>query len=212
MSNKKRGSFSKTKLQAIIRDPIYSSVYYFAKDEVKPLLKEIKKRKKSDKIRSVFFNYLIIRAVTILEVFLANEAYQLAKENREQARELFSDLKVGIPVADQVVSTHSFMSLDDIDLVFSKLLKNDFFDEVKKEAKLHSEYFSIEPVHIEHSKLLHRNWNSIFKIFDYRHSIVHRGKTLKGNYADIRDLVGGIIQFMLIVTLMIHTEEKETYK
>lgn len=211
MSNKKRGSTDKRKLQAIKKDPIYSHVYDFAICEAKPLLQEIRNRKKSDKLRGVFFNYLIVRTVTILEVFLINEAYQLAKENRKQARKLFSHLQVGSTLADQIVSTNSFMKLDDIDNVFSTLLGIRFLDEVKKESKQDSRYFSIEPIHIEHSKFLHENWDSVFKIFDYRHLIVHRGETLTGNYTDIRDLIGGVIQFILIVTLMIHTEEKETY-
>ena len=204
----KKATFDKKKLLIIRKDPAYPLVYDFSV-QVRPILKEIRKRRKTDRIRIALFNYLIVKTVAIFEVFLMNEAHQLTKENPEQAKKLLKEIKENIPLADQVVSTYSFMQFKHINQVFSALLENDFLEQIKNESRLDSQYYSIEPVHINQSKFLHENWDNVRKIFEHRMAITHHGKTLQGNFTEIRDLVGGIIQFMLCMTLMIHTEEKE---
>ena len=70
MVDKKRGVFSPAKKQAIQRGILYPKLRYFAITEAKPLLKQIKAKKINDIERKSLTNYLIIRAVTIFEIFL----------------------------------------------------------------------------------------------------------------------------------------------
>jgi len=61
---KKRGIVNK-KRKAILTDAKWLIVRNYAVGEAKPLLQEVRKRKKGDKFRKALINYLIVRTVSI---------------------------------------------------------------------------------------------------------------------------------------------------
>ncbi|HSF27719.1 MAG TPA: hypothetical protein VLA53_01675, partial [Nitrosopumilaceae archaeon] len=50
---------------------------------------------------------------------------------------------------------------------------------------------------IKNSKYLHKNWEKVCGIFKLRHDIIHHNKLANFRYSDVRDLVGGTIQFLM---------------
>lgn len=170
-----------------------------------PLLQEIKKRRRGDVLRKSLINYLIIRAVTIFEIFLINEAHRLAKKNKKRTKKLFSDIKTNYTLEDQLISSYSFTKLEDIDHVFSTLLDNSYLSEIKKESIKYALDYYLEDAHIRYTTPLHKNWDNVCKIFDFRPDIVHHNRLVDLQYHEIRNLVGGIIQF-LMCSIMVTNE------
>jgi len=195
--NKKRGIFDKRKKQALFTGYLYPKLRQFSIQEAQPILKEIKKREKSDRIRICLTNYLIVRSVSVFENFLLNQAHRLARGNKK-SRKLFSSIQTNAPIADQVISTYSFMNLDAVNYVFSTLLGiNDFIEEIKKESIQYAPDYSLEDAHIKYTNPLHKKWTAFLKIFDLRHDIIHHNKHINMDYSDIRNYVGTIIQFLM---------------
>ena len=196
MVNKKRGLFDKKKRNVLRKSALWPLVRYYAVYEAKPLLEKIRKKEVDKNTRKLFMNYLIVRTVTIFEIFLINYAYRRAKGNRN-ARKLFTDIKTNVSLGDQVISTFSFVKLEDLDQVFSTLLDIDFLKEIKKESVEYAPNYQFEREQIPYTKPLHKNWNFVCKIFDLRHGIVHRDKLVDLKYSEIKNLVGGLFQFMM---------------
>ncbi len=115
MADKKRGTFSKRKKNALFNENLYLHLRRHAKKEVIPILKEIRTRKKNDKVRIALSNHLIVKAVSMFEIFLLNQACR-------KSRQLFSQIQTNATISDQVISSFSFMNLDDVNTVFSVLL------------------------------------------------------------------------------------------
>lgn len=197
MTGNKRGTFSERKLHAIKEGVLYPRLKTFAMGEAQPLLREIKNRKQGDKVRKALVNYLITRTVTIFEIYLLNEAHRLSKKDQEKTKKLFTDIKTNFSLEDQLVSTYSFTKLEDIDHVFSILLDKQYLTEIKKESIEYAPNYCYEDVHIKRTNPLHKNWDYVCKIFELRHDIVHHNKLVDLKYSDIRNLIGGIIQFLL---------------
>lgn len=197
MTNKKRGRFEKQKKKALFSGYEYPELRRFSGTEAKPILEEIKKRRKNDKIRIHLANYLIVRSVTMFEVFLLNQAYRKSKRN-PRAKKLFSHIQTNGTIAEQVISSFSFMNLDDINNVFSILLNiDDYLEEIKKESIWYADSYSYEDAHIKYTNPLHKNWNVFLKVFELRHDIIHHNKHYVFNYFEIRNFVGMIIQFLM---------------
>jgi len=201
--NKKRGTFSKQKKKAIHEGKEYPRIRDFSKLEAKPLLKEIQNRSKNDPVRTALINYLIIRTVTVFETFLLTEAYKLSKKKKDKTKKLFTDVKVDIPLSEQVISTFSFTNLENVHEVFSTLLDIDFLKEIQEESIRYEDNYFYEDAHIKRTKPLHKNWNAVCSIFELRHDIVHHNKLVKLGYSEIRNLVGGIIQFLLCAIMIV---------
>ncbi len=201
MVDKKRGVFSERKKKASGKSWI--TVKNFVLGEAKPLLAEIKKRKINDPIRRSLTNYLIVRTVTIFEVHHLSHALRLAKQHPRKARKLFSDLKTNATIADQVISSFNFSNIEDVKHVFSTILNENYFDEIMKESVIYGPYYWMEHEHIPQTRRLHENWNDIVKIFEYRNDIVHNNKLVDLKFKEIRDLIGGLLDFLLCSILII---------
>lgn len=197
MTNKKRGRFEKQKKRALFLGHVYTKLRRFSETEAKPILEEIKKRRKNDKIRIHLANYLIVRSVTMFEIFLLNQAYRKSMKN-PRAKKLFSHIQTNATIAEQVISSFSFMNLDDVNDVFSVLLNiDDYLEEIKKESIKYADSYSYEYAHIRYTNLLHKNWNVFLKVFELRHDIIHHNKHYVFNYFEIRNFVGMVIQFLM---------------
>jgi|GEM_PF-6843690 len=197
MGNKKRGTFSQIKRRAITGGALYPMLVRFSTLEAQPLLQEIKNKQQGDILRKALVNYLIIRSVTIFEIFLINEAYRLAKHHRRKTKELFTDVKTNVPLADQLISTYSFTKLEDIDFVFSTLISKNYLSAIKADSVEYEPDYYLESAHIKRTKPLHKNWDNVCKIFELRHDIVHHNKLIDLKYSQLRNLLGGIIQFLM---------------
>lgn len=82
--DKKRGIFDAKKKRAVEAGNLPSLIVDFSILQAKPILNEIKNREKNDPIRIALINYLIVRAVTIFEVFMINEAHKLATKYKKK--------------------------------------------------------------------------------------------------------------------------------
>lgn len=200
--SKKRGKFSEQNKKAIYEGKEYPRIRGFSNHEVKPLLREIQ-RTTNDSVRKALTNYLIIRTVTIFETYLITEAYKLSKKNKKNAQQLFSDIKVGVPLHDQVISAFSFTNLNDVNYVFSTLLDLEFLQEIKQESIRYEPDYFLEDAHIKRTKPLHKNWDFVCSIFQLRHDIVHHNKLVELKYSEIRNLIGGVLQFLMCVIMVI---------
>ena len=195
--DKKRGVFDKKKKIALSDAHLWPIVRRFALSEVHPLLKKIKNNEVDDKTRKVFINYLIVRTVSIFEIFLMNQAHRLAKKDKRKTRKLFTDIKINASIEDQVISAFSYMKLENINQVFSALLDVDFLTEIKKESVVYAPNYQYESEQIPYTKPLHKNWDSVSKIIELRHNIVHHNKLVDLKYGEIKNLIGSLLQFMM---------------
>lgn len=202
MGIKKRGIVNK-KRKAILTDAKWLIVRNYAVGEAKPLLQEVRKRKKGDKFRKALINYLIVRTVSIFEIFHINMAYDCTSSRRRNARKLFTEIKTNATIADQIISSFSFMDLEQVNQVFSTMLDTDFFTEIKNQSVRYAPDYYIEREHISHTRLLHKNWDYVCSIFDIRHDIVHHNKPVDLKYSEIRDLIGGLMEFMMCSLMII---------
>jgi len=204
MANKKRGAYDKKKTDILTQDPLWPIVRRFAASEVHPLLKQIKNNEVDDKTRKVFINYLIVRTVSIFEIFLMNQAHRLAKKDKRKTRKLFSEIKTNASIEDQVISAFSYMKLENINQVFSALLDMDFLSKIKKESVEYAPNYQYEVEQIPYTKPLHKNWDSVSKIIELRHDIVHHNKLVDLKYGEIKNLIGSLLQFMMCSVMVTH--------
>lgn len=176
---------------------LYMMLSQFSNSEAKPFLEEIKNRRQGDKVRKVLVNYLIIRTVTICEMFLLNQAHRLAKNNPKKAEKLLPNVDPNVPVEEQLLRKYGYMRLEKIDLVFSTLLGKHFLSEIKADSVKYAPDYYLESAHIRYTTPLYKNWNKVVKIFVLRHDIVHQNNLVDLKYTDIRNVIGGMIQFLM---------------
>jgi len=203
MGKKKRGIYDKKKTDILSQDPLWPIVRRYAVSEVHPLMKKIKNNEVDDKLRLVLINYLIVRTVTIFEVFLMNHAHRLATKNKTKTRELFSVIEEIASIEDQVISSFSFTRLKDVNRVFSTLMGADFLSKIKAESVIYAPDYQYEQEQIPYTKPLHKNWDNVCTIFDLRHKIVHKNKLVDLKYSEVKNLVGGLLQFMMCTTMVV---------
>lgn len=197
MVNKKRGIFDKRKKNALFNGRLYPRLVRYTSREITPILKEIKLRKKNDKVRIALSNYLIVKAVSVFENFLLNQAYRLSKRN-SRSKKLFSQIQTNATISDQIISSFSFMNLDDVNHVFSVLLDvDDYLEEIKSESVRYADSYQYEYAHIKYTNPFHKNWNIFLKVFEIRHDIVHHNRQHVFDYSQIRNFVGTINQFLM---------------
>jgi len=198
MVDKKRGSYNKIKKNAIRPGSLWPLVRQFANQEAKPILELTKNPKINAHHRKALMNYLVVRTVTIFEMFLLNEAHRLAKKDRRKTKKLFTHIQTNASIEDQLISVYSFTKLSDVDHVFSTLLDKKFLAEIKNQSIQYAPDYSYEPAHIPYTKPLHNNWDFVCKIFELRNGIVHHNRLVNfAKYSEIRNLIGGIIQFLM---------------
>lgn len=200
----KNSIYSKRKAKARTTDTPFRKIRPFKIREVDPILAEIKIRRRDDPIRTALINYIIIRCVTVFESFMLNSVGAIVDSNKEKALKLFKDTpRKGIPLSHQIVSMYNFADIRIVNDVMTKLLGFDFLDAIKQESVKYYNSYYLEKEQVKGTKALHKNWDNILKIFDYRNEIVHHDRQFHFNYRDIRNLVGGTIQFTLCSILIV---------
>src|SRR5438552_2004696 len=96
------------------------------------VLEEIKRRKKDDSLRALLMNYLIVRTITVFEVFMLNLAVRFIQENPQVATEVLKNPKLDDTIAQQLVSAYSFLNKEHVDMIFSVFTGKHFFREIRK--------------------------------------------------------------------------------
>lgn len=156
----------------------YKSLFY--DDESFPLIRNelsITLSKLEEKIepslKTQLKNYIIIRLVALLEHYFQNHVVNLIDYYHFKHNSLFVDDKISVSLSSldklqhttkgKIIATNlQFHSSSDVDFVFSKLLDENFLDQVKK-----------YPIKDAASNPFIQNWDKFWHIFDERHKIVH---------------------------------------
>jgi len=193
----KPARYSKRKAQARRTDSPYREIKIFKPQEVDPILSDIKNRKKGDPIRKALCNYLIVRTVSIFEFYMLNSAGRIADNDKVSAKKLFTKIRSDIPVGHQIASSFNFADISVVNDVMTKLLGKDFLKAVYNQSIEYYPDYYLEMEHVTYTRALHNNWEKVLKIFDYRNNIVHQNRLYDFKYSEIRNLIGGTLQFIM---------------
>ena len=163
-------------LENDVRD--FSSEILKIESEIHSYL-ELLKKEISEEQRIIILNFLIIRTITFFELSMTALARD-AISNRDPDLKLFftDDWKIPLSKIDTILnsklsksaiitSNFNFQNIEDIDTVFSKLLRLDFVDSVQQLPNISSELKSIKDSKNNFNKF---NFNDLF---EKRHLIVH---------------------------------------
>jgi hypothetical protein len=170
----KFGAKTKGRTYPVVRDFFYN--------QIEPSLQRLREENFDQGVKAALRNYLIVSLVSTLEYFFKHEARRIVDEYDMDISVLFSGI-VPIPISslDQlireksitkgnvVVSSINFADLTEINKTFSKLLKLDFFDYVRKLERSNPSRYVFHghgpPIDIDYKKLL--------EVYALRHKVVH---------------------------------------
>ena len=203
MSKKRKPRIDNKKIKAIKdSDVLWWIVRGYTRYELHPLLKEIRKKNHDEIIKISLMNYLIVRTITVFESFMLNLAVRYVREHKETAMKLLNNPDLD-KIAEQLVSTHSFMNKDEINRVFSSFLGKDFFIEIKNQSIEYATDYCYEEEHIHWASPLHKNWDKFEAIFEIRNDIVHHNKLFNLPWKPFRDMIESVLDFMMCSTLVL---------
>lgn len=159
-----------------IRKAGYGEILNVIGAEMDPLITDLLSK---NKLAPILKKFVIIRLVTIFETFMKNFAIKLIDENDLNVNTLFGKGEISIPLKNFseikkgsftkgriVASNFNFQSPNDVNFVFSRLLKIPFFDTVLEYTKLRG-----KPVADWDSFLT--SFDDFLKTFDNRNEIIH---------------------------------------
>jgi hypothetical protein len=127
----------------------------------------------------ILFEYLVIRAVTILEIQLKYYCNRLVKKFPERAEKLLKNRDKKKDLALQILSTYSFSNLSDIKHVFSTLLGKDYFQVLRHRSEESRSSIGYEPDHLRYASPLFKKWNMFVQLIKLRNRFVHENKHIK---------------------------------
>jgi len=192
------------KIQAIREGPLWHIVRSFANGEMRLLLEEIKDRKMDDALRTLLMNYLIVRIVTIFEVFMLNLAVRYIQQNPQVATEVLDKPKIDDTIGQQLASTYSFMDKENVNMIFSGFIGKHFFREIRKRSVEYASDYCYEFEHIRFASPLHKNWEKFERIIELRHGIIHQNKlVVHYQWKYYRDMIESVLDFMMCATSVV---------
>jgi len=164
----------------------------FFQSEVKPILEgQIKLqdlRSGNHQLHDILFEYLVVRAVTILEMQLKYYCNIFVKKVPDRAETLLKNRNKTKDLSLQILSTYSFSTLRDIHHVFSTLLGKDYFQVLRHRSEENKSSVGYEPDHIFRASPLFKKFGMFKLLITLRNSFVHenkhisiRSKTVKKN-------------------------------
>jgi len=199
---RKPSRYSERKAKARTTDFPYREIKRFKANEVDAILLEIKYRKGRDPIRQALCNYLIVRTVSIFEFYMLNVIGRIADNDRKTASEMFKDVRIDVPISHQLASMYNFADIGIVNEIMTKLLGRDFLKAVfERSVEYYPDYY-LEMEQVKYTKALHNNWDNVLKIFEYRNEIIHHNKLFNFKYSEIRNLIGGTLQFIMCSLLV----------
>ena len=177
----------------------------FMSEEFEPILEIIKNKKPSKELEQVLKKYLIIRTVTLIEEFYKNTVSYYIDDFNFQPKGLFQEEQLTISLSNLelltkekitkgkiIASSFNFQNPDDIHLVMSKMINDNFFEKMEKVFDANAKWASKN-----NNKSAIITMKNFLEIFDLRNSIVHTMKiTVKKNTQEMKSLQFGILLFL----------------
>ncbi len=165
-------------------------------EEIKPLLIEIQCIKKEDEdLQKALIEYVIIKTVTIFEVFFKALAFKVGSSLGENLDNILKgNLEDG---GNALAQSFNHANPNLVKNIYSELVGIDimkesmnYFDNFNNEGIEHEKY------HIRHIPLLRNNWNNFERIFIYRNKIVHENFSPIIKYSELRKMIGSVFDVM----------------
>lgn len=155
----------------------------FFLSEVKPILDGLIRlddnRSEKYPIRDILFEYLVIRAVSILEIQLKYYCDLFVKRFPDRAELLLKNRDKKKDLSLQILSSYSFSNLKDIKHVFSTLLGKDFFQILRHRSEEYKSSIGYEPDHLYRASPIFKKWNMFVQLIKIRNRLIHENKPIK---------------------------------
>lgn len=130
-------------------------------------------------IPDILFEYLVIRAVTILEIQLKYYCNVYVEKFPDKAELLLKNRDKDKNLALQILSTYSFSNLDDIHHVFSTLLGKDFFQILRHRSEEHKISIGYESDRLRRASPLFKKWGMFKLLVNLRNKLIHENKHIQ---------------------------------
>lgn len=188
----------------LLRTKHWLTTRVFFSTEVIPILnEEIKlERIPFGNYPDILFEYLVIRAVTILEIQLKYYCNFFVKKFPKRAEKLLKKRDRKKDLALQILSTYSFSNIKDIKHVFSTLLGKDFFQLLKHRSEEYKSSIGYESDHIYRASPLFKKWEMFEKIIKLRNRLIHENKRIRiKSKKDRKNLLNAIYEVNYLTSL-----------
>jgi len=160
------------KIERFDEIPTDDEAFRLIREELSLILSKLE-NETDPKIEIQLKNYMIIRLVTLLELYFQNHVVNLIDHYNLKHNDLFSDDKISISLSSldklqnvtkgKIIATSlQFQSSSNINDIFSKLLNEEFLTKIKK--------FNVKE---DPPNPFVENWDKFFEIFNERYKIVH---------------------------------------
>lgn len=167
--------------------------------KIKPLLIEIQYLNgKDETVRTALIEYVIIKTVTIFEVYFKSIAYTIGSK---LGGKLDLVLKGNFERDPASAFAHSGSHANPLRVkkIYFELLGVDIMEEAKDYYdNFNNEGIAHEECHIRNIPLLRNNWNNFEDIFYYRNKIVHEDILPSINYCKLRKMIGSVFDAMVV--------------
>ena len=182
---KKHPIFDIQKVKNFDKNIPQAELYAVLDRELEDVILALKKSKKT-KISKQLKKYIIIRLVTIVEIYLQNIVSKLIDKYDLDASDLFQGSEIPIPIKNfkeiqgkdftkgKIIAINfNFQNFQETNRVFSQILGIDFFETLKDWI-----VFGIQQETIPESEIhLVENWDDFQDMFSLRNEIVHTLQT-----------------------------------
>jgi hypothetical protein len=158
-------------------------------------------------------NYLIIRLVSIMEIYFQNLVVRLVDDYDLPLNNLFKNENVNIPLSifdkikkfskGKIIATNlRFQSRLEINEVFSSLLDYKFIEQIKKQT-----------VKEDPPNPFIRNWDKFLEIFDERHLIIHALDSVeKYSKKQMRQIIEAAEMFTVLTNVLAYSKIFTTHE
>lgn len=172
--------FGATQQDILRRTDHWKTTKWFFITEVNPIMdgkiKVTDARQGKPLLHDILFEYLVIRAVTSLEMQLKHYCNIFVKTVPEKAETLLKNRDTTKDLSLQILSTYSFSSLRDIHHVFSTLLGKDYFQVLRHRSEENKSSIGYELEHLYRASPLFKKWDMFVLLIQLRNKFVHENK------------------------------------
>jgi len=163
----------------------------------------------TDSVFNAIDGYSIFRVVAITEQFFRNLIKNLIDNEPDLVNLVIKDISNkpnDVTIGEAVSTTFQYQNPNDINKVMSKLLKIDFFGNMKKHLEIKPDS---NAGNVFARDYLLNNWNDLHMIFSVRHQLAHTmnsSLSLKGGF--LRGLLYSVEVFLYISLAMTASSER----
>ncbi|SMH70348.1 hypothetical protein [Candidatus Nitrosotalea okcheonensis] len=158
--------------------------------ELEQILETLKTKKLNSKTTTGLKNYLIIRLVSLIESFCKDLTRKIIDGYHLEPKGIFEKDEIKISILDldeikknekitvgRIISKEiNFQNPQEIDFVFSKLICDSFFSQVKERAN--TKMFSMKKDGVDYFF----NWDDFHELFKIRHGLIHEMSDVNFDY------------------------------